>query len=66
MAFSSVAEARRAYETGKAELQASVKVRIRETLFDDEGNLVERSSVWTRRLAGRFCRRYCPGACRSI
>ncbi len=41
MAFSNVAEARRAYETGTAELQASVKVRIRETLSDDEGNLVE-------------------------
>ena len=41
MAFGSVAEARRAYETGQAELQARVKVRIRETRFDEQGGAAE-------------------------
>lgn len=36
MAFSSVAEARRAYETGVASLHARVKVRIEETVFSDD------------------------------
>ncbi len=37
MAFSNVAEARRAYETGNAELQARVKVRIAEVRLTEEG-----------------------------
>jgi DNA-directed RNA polymerase subunit beta' len=37
MAFSSIAEARRAYETGAAELNARVKVRVREVEIDDSG-----------------------------
>ncbi len=36
MAFSSIDEARRAYETGNADLHARVKVRIKETLSDQD------------------------------
>jgi len=35
--FSNVAEARRAYETGHADLHARVRVRIREVRIDDDG-----------------------------
>jgi DNA-directed RNA polymerase subunit beta' len=41
MAFIDVSEGRRAYETGQCELQARVKIRIREVLFDDNGERVE-------------------------
>ncbi|MEO5342578.1 MAG: DNA-directed RNA polymerase subunit beta' [Gammaproteobacteria bacterium SHHR-1] len=37
MAFSSITEARRAYESGAAELNARVKVRVREVVVDEEG-----------------------------
>jgi DNA-directed RNA polymerase subunit beta' len=36
--FSDIAEARRAYETGTADLHARVRVRIREVLIDEDGN----------------------------
>ncbi len=38
MMLADVEEARRAYQTGVADLQAKVKARIREVVFDDEGN----------------------------
>jgi len=41
MAFTDIAEARRAYETGAAELHARVKVRIVEGAKDEDGNIVE-------------------------
>ncbi len=41
MAFADVAEAKRAYESGHADLQARVKVRIREVLLDEQGKLME-------------------------
>ena len=44
MVFSGIAEARRAYETGMADLHARVRVRIREALKKDEGELEE---VWS-------------------
>jgi DNA-directed RNA polymerase subunit beta' len=37
MIFANVAEARRAYDTGHAELHAKVKVRLTETVIDDDG-----------------------------
>ncbi len=37
MMLADVEEARRAYQTGVADLQAKVKARIREVVFDDEG-----------------------------
>ncbi|MGD8587618.1 MAG: DNA-directed RNA polymerase subunit beta' [Chromatiales bacterium] len=39
MAFSDIAEAKRAYETGQADLHARVKVRVQEALYDDTGKL---------------------------
>ena len=39
MAFADVAEARRAYESGAAHLQARVKVRIRDTRQRDDGGI---------------------------
>ena len=44
MAFIDVSEGRRAYETGQCELQAKVKIRIREVLFDDNGERVDHAS----------------------
>ncbi len=41
MSFSSVAEVRRAYESGVVELHAKVTVRINEVTFDDKGEQVE-------------------------
>jgi len=40
MAFSSVGEVHRAYANSQVELQASVVVRIRETLIDEQGDAV--------------------------
>jgi DNA-directed RNA polymerase subunit beta' len=45
MAFSDVAEAKRAYESGHADLQARVKVRIREVLLDEQGKLMEQVKI---------------------
>ena len=41
MVFSNVAEAHRAYETRVADLQARVRVRLTETVQDENGELVE-------------------------
>ena len=45
MAFADVEEAKRAYESGHADLQAKVKVRIHEVLLTDEGEREERTRV---------------------
>jgi len=45
MLLANVAEARRAYEAGAADLHARVKVRITEVQTDDEGNETEVTSV---------------------
>jgi DNA-directed RNA polymerase subunit beta' len=42
MSFANATEAERAYANRVVELQAKVKVRIREALFDKQGNLQER------------------------
>ncbi len=48
MLFADVEEARRAYETGVADLHAKVKVRIREVVFDeDETRIVNRRTAET-------------------
>ncbi len=41
MVFADVAEVHRAYQTGQVELHARIKVRIREVLFDENGERVE-------------------------
>jgi DNA-directed RNA polymerase subunit beta' len=41
MRFADVKEARRAYECAAVDLQARVEVRIREAVFNDEGEMVE-------------------------
>ncbi|WP_407354281.1 DNA-directed RNA polymerase subunit beta' [Luteimonas sp. R10] len=45
MAFANVAEVKRAYDHRVVELHAKVKVRITETVIDDDGNKERRSSV---------------------
>ena len=45
MAFADTEEVSRAYRTGKVGLQARVKVRITETVEDDNGEMVTSSSV---------------------
>jgi DNA-directed RNA polymerase subunit beta' len=44
-AFSSIDEARRAYETGAADLHARVKVRIREVRIDEDGGRTPVTSI---------------------
>ena len=44
MVFAAPDEAKRAYETGHASLQAKVEVRIKDSYFDDNGELVEITS----------------------
>jgi DNA-directed RNA polymerase subunit beta' len=45
MAFSNIEEARRAYESGAAELHARVKVRIEESVVDDDGEAQTTCSI---------------------
>ncbi len=45
MVFADVQEVRRAYETGCADLQAKVKVRITQTVNDDDGNSETTTSI---------------------
>jgi len=45
MAFSNIDEARRAYEAGIADLHARVKVRITETLPDEDDDMHEATSI---------------------
>ncbi|MCG6938522.1 MAG: DNA-directed RNA polymerase subunit beta' [Gammaproteobacteria bacterium] len=42
MVFADVDEVHRAYDSGAVALQAKIKVRIREFIFDDDGELVEK------------------------
>ncbi|MDY6978785.1 MAG: DNA-directed RNA polymerase subunit beta' [Pseudomonadota bacterium] len=45
MVFSDVKEVDRAYHNGVVDLQARVKVRIRELGYDDDGNTTEKKSI---------------------
>ncbi|MEJ2591399.1 MAG: DNA-directed RNA polymerase subunit beta' [Candidatus Thiodiazotropha sp.] len=45
MAFSDPGEAKRAYESGNADLQARVKVRLREIIQDESGERTERVRI---------------------
>ena len=45
MAFANVAEVKRAYDNRVAELHAKVKVRITETVIDEEGNREKKTSI---------------------
>ena len=45
MMFSDIKEVQRAHATGAVDLQAKVKVRIREVQLDDDGNRTEIISV---------------------
>ncbi|MDJ0805759.1 MAG: DNA-directed RNA polymerase subunit beta' [Gammaproteobacteria bacterium] len=45
MAFSDIHEAKRAYESGHADLQARVKVRIMEVIQDENGNVEAQSKL---------------------
>ncbi len=45
MSFSDLAEVRRAWETGAVDLQAKVKVRLHETVIDDEGVTTESRKI---------------------
>jgi len=45
MVFADVDEVHRAYDNGVAHLQAKVKARIKEVVFNETGELVERNSI---------------------
>jgi DNA-directed RNA polymerase subunit beta' len=65
MIFADVAEARRAYDSGVAELHARITVRIREVTLDENGIASRPSSVSRPRSAARCSPRSCRRACRS-
>ena len=46
MAFADVAEVHRAFQSGAVELHATIKVRIRDVVFSDEGETIERVRLW--------------------
>ncbi|RUO78602.1 DNA-directed RNA polymerase subunit beta' [Pseudidiomarina taiwanensis] len=46
MAFKNAKEAEKAYRTGVAELHARVKVRLNETVIDEEGNETQTSTLY--------------------
>ena len=45
MVFADAKEVQRAYETGNAHLQARIKARIRDVIFDDEGGRTETNDI---------------------
>ncbi|MCK4704817.1 MAG: DNA-directed RNA polymerase subunit beta', partial [Gammaproteobacteria bacterium] len=45
MVFADVDEVHRAYDNGFAHLQAKVKARVKEVIYDEEGNLQERTVI---------------------
>ena len=45
MVFAGVDEVHRAYDTGAVDLQAKIKARIKEVVYDENGELVERRSI---------------------
>jgi DNA-directed RNA polymerase subunit beta' len=46
MVFSNAQEARRAYESGQADLQAKVRIRLNDSHFDESGALVEERVIF--------------------
>ena len=46
MAFADVAEVHRAFQSGAVELHARIRARIRNVVFSDEGETVERVRLW--------------------
>ena len=46
MAFADVAEVHRAFQSGAVELHAKISARIRDLVFSDEGEVIERVRLW--------------------
>ena len=46
MVFADVAEVHRAFQSGAVELHAKIRVRIRDVVFSDEGETIERVQLW--------------------
>ena len=46
MVFADVAEVHRAFQSGAVELHATIRVRIRDVVFSDEGETIERVRLW--------------------
>ncbi len=46
MVFADVAEVHRAFQSGAVELHATIRVRIRDVVFSDESETVERVRLW--------------------
>ena len=46
MAFADVAEVHRAFQSGAVELHAKIRARIRDLVFSDEGEVIERVRLW--------------------
>jgi len=52
MVFSDVDEVHRAYDAGVVDLQAKIKARIKEVIFNEDGELVEKNTI-TETTVGR-------------
>ena len=52
MVFADVAEVHRAFQSGAVELHAKIRARIRDVVFSDEGETIERVQLWDT-TAGR-------------
>ena len=66
MAFSDVKEVHRAYESRNVDLQAKVRVRLREYVAATATASSRASAMCRPRSVARCCRRSCPRACPSI
>ena len=60
--FSNVQEARLAYDSGSVDLHASAKVRIYETIIDDEGNEQQASTIYDTTVGRAILSEILPSA----
>ena len=60
MAFANVAEVKRAYDNRVVELHAKVKVRITETVTDEDGTSEQKTSIVDTTSAARCCAEILP------
>ena len=60
--FSDVKEARLAYDSGSVDLHASAKIRIYETVVDDDGNQQQKSTIYDTTVGRAILSEILPSA----